>query len=155
MSREVGLLAVSAYDGRQPPTQVRGPHRVQPGRLIGPSLRESGPSGNPGFTPSSRDQRRNCHFFRDHIRNLPLNRTPCTSSLLACSATSLPQGRLYVAHRRLLGPGGRAARAEAKAGLGPLSLCLVLKIFIQYLSHQIFRHMYDALNAVEKITYTF
>ena len=35
VSREVGLPAVSAYDGRQPPTQVRGPHRVQPGDSLG------------------------------------------------------------------------------------------------------------------------
>ena len=41
---------------------------------------------------------------------------------------------------------------HAFTGIGP---CLVPKNFIQYPSHQIFRHMYDALNAVEKITYTF
>ena len=45
---------------------------------------------------------------------------------------------------------------KQEAGLGSpvkrLRLCLVPKKFAQYPSHQIFGHIYEALNAVEKIT---
>ena len=51
MSREVGLPAVLAYEGRQLPTPVGGPRRIQPRRLAGPPLCKSGPLGIPGLHP--------------------------------------------------------------------------------------------------------
>ena len=54
VSREVGLPAVLAYERRQPPTLVGGPHRIQPRRLVGLSLHESSQSGVPGLHPRQR-----------------------------------------------------------------------------------------------------
>jgi len=54
VSREVGLPAVLAYEGKQQPTLDGGPHRVQPSRLVRLPLCESGPLGVPGLHPRQR-----------------------------------------------------------------------------------------------------
>jgi len=51
MSREVGLPAVLAYQRRQLPTLVGGPHCARPRRLVGLSLPASSSSGIPGLHP--------------------------------------------------------------------------------------------------------